>query len=93
MSDLPKGLFAKKPHQNAPQWIKSKLSVKRNDFIEYLQSFPDEWLNFDITESKDGQKFIVKRDEWKPSPSTERKEDVVGYGNKIDSIKDEEIPF
>lgn len=65
-NEYPKGLFAKKPHANAPQFIKAKLSVKREEFITYLQSKDDEWLNFDVTENQEGDRYGVKLDTWKP---------------------------
>ena len=82
--DFPKGLFAKKPNDNAPKFLKSKISVKRKEFIEYLESKTDEWLNFDVLESKDQTKHYLKQDTWKP---TQAKTEV------SQDINPEDIPF
>lgn len=79
-TELPKGLYANKPHENAPDWVKSKLSIQRDDFAQWLlDQTPNEkgWINFDILESKEG-KYYVKVDDFKPSQSsqTESKADA-----------------
>lgn len=86
--EFPKGLFAKKPHENAPKFVIAKLSVKREELIAYLQEKPDEWLNFDVTESKDG-KYITSLDTWKPDGEV-KQEVTPEVDNSIDV---ESIPF
>ena len=66
MSDFPSGIFAKKPHQNAPAFVKAKISVKIKDAIEYLQGLSGEYLNMDLKESKEG-KMYLQIDTWKPN--------------------------
>lgn len=61
-----KGLFTKKPHQNAPDFIKAKISIKRLDLIEELQSRSEEYINLDMKEGKDGS-YYTQIDTWKPS--------------------------
>lgn len=72
VKEFPKGLFTKKPNAQAPQFIKAKLSVKVQDFIEYLKGKNEEWLNFDVLESKDGTKFYLQQDTWKPNGETKK---------------------
>ncbi len=88
--EFPKGLFAAKPKQNAPQFIKAKISVKVKDFIEYLDSKDEEWLNFDVLESKDGTKFYLQQDTWKPNTE---KDQPVKTTNITPDIDPEDIPF
>ena len=69
-TDLVNGFFAKEPHQNAPDFVKGKLSIKLADFAQYLRALkaaePDvEWLNLDLKVSKGG-KLYVSRDKWEP---------------------------
>lgn len=91
--ELPKGLFAKKPHQNAPQFIKAKLSVKRKDFIEYLQGKSDEWLNFDITEGQDSEKFGVRIDTWKKNTDNNATEKKPTSNNDESTVNIDDIGF
>lgn len=70
MSDkeFPKGLFAKR-NDNAPDFVLCSLSVKKAEFIEYLNSMGgDDWANFQVKRSKGG-KVYVELDTWKPQES------------------------
>lgn len=61
---FPEGIIVKKPHSNAPEFVKGKLSIKRDEFIEWLKKQP-EWVNLDIKESKKGNWYLAV-DDWKP---------------------------
>ena len=63
------GLIVKKPHENAPDFVKAKVSMKMADLIAFAkQHHNDGWLNAEIKESKGG-KFYAELDSWKPDPS------------------------
>jgi len=84
------GLIAKAPHENAPDFVKCNLSIKRVDLINYLNSKHDDWLNVDIKVSKDGQKWYASLNEWKPNQGgTTNHPDPVSQGSGFD----EDIPF
>ena len=64
------GMHIKKPHSNAPDFVKFKVSCKRDEFKKSIGDFikdhpDDEWINFDIKEAKSG-KFYAEFDTWKP---------------------------
>jgi hypothetical protein len=59
------GLIAKAPHERAPAYVKAKLSIKREELIEWLESREDEWINADIKVSQGG-KWYVAVDSWRP---------------------------
>lgn len=59
------GLLAKPPRETAPDFIIGRLSIKREEMIEWLQARDDEWINADIKESRNG-KWYVAVDPWKP---------------------------
>ena len=59
------GVIAKAPNDNAPEYVKAKLSFRVKEMIAYLQTIDDEWLNGDIKVSQGG-KWYVERDNWKP---------------------------
>lgn len=61
------GLMAKKPSPKTP-WVKTKLSIKREELIATLQGMTGEWVNCDVCESKkDPSKYYVIIDDWKPT--------------------------
>ena len=60
------GLIVKAPHENAPEYVKAKLSIKREELIGWLQSQTGDWINADIKESQQG-KWYCAVDTWKPN--------------------------
>ena len=59
------GLMVKKPHQNAPDFVKGSLSIKREELINWLQGETGEWINVDIKESQKGSWYAQVND-WQP---------------------------
>jgi hypothetical protein len=74
MSDIKfiDGLIVKAPHERAPDFVKAKLSIKRQELIAWLEDQDGEWINADVKESRGG-KWYVSVDEWKPE--REKKEE------------------
>lgn len=60
------GLMVKKPHSNAPDFVKASLSIKREDLINWLQGQSSEWINVDVKESKKGSWYAQVND-WQPA--------------------------
>ena len=85
MSDFPKGLFTKPPHQNAPDFVKAKISIKREELIEWLQQQSGEWVNLDVKEKKDGSGWSTVVDDWKPNSQP--------AAPKAEEFADGDIPF
>ena len=65
------GMFPSRP-ENAPDFIKMKISLKRDEFLEFMRTTTKEdvWINIDIKESKAG-KLYAERNPWKPKPKEE----------------------
>ena len=72
---LPTGVFAFKPHEKAPPFVKAVINIDPNALIEYCNANPTEltqgqdgkWrLKMQILESQDGTKFYAKVDTYKP---------------------------
>jgi hypothetical protein len=59
------GLIAKKPDEKAPDWVKCKLSVKREELIAWLTNQEGDWLNLQVSEGRNG-KYYAEVDTWKP---------------------------
>jgi hypothetical protein len=64
MSDIEfiNGLMAKQPNENAPDFVKASISIKREELIAWLSSRNDEWINADIKESRGGKWYVAVND-------------------------------
>lgn len=67
-AEFPDGLFFKLPHENAPDFVKGSLSIKRKDLGNWLRQKEDDWINLDIKVSKGGKPYIAVST-WKPDAS------------------------
>jgi len=67
-NDFVKGVFLKTPHENAPDFIKRKVNIKVDEFIEYLQKHKNDsgYVNFDMKEAKSGH-WYLQIDDWQPN--------------------------
>lgn len=87
--EFPQGILFKLPNEKAPDFVKGKLSIKRKELIEYLQSKNDEWLNYDLKVSKNGKAYI-DIDDWKPN--TENQQQTTQPQSNDNSEMDD-LPF
>lgn len=85
------GLIVKAPHERAPEYVKAKLSIKRQELIDWLQKQQGDWVNADIKVSNGG-KWYAAVDDWKPNQQrqTERPQQAPVSD---DGFGDSEIPF
>lgn len=60
------GLMAKAPNENAPEYVKAKLSIRREELIAWLQQQDGEWINAEVKVSGSSGKWYVAVDQWKP---------------------------
>ena len=67
MSDIQfvDGLLVKAPRDNAPDFVKGSISIKRAELIATLTGMSGDWINLDIKESKGG-KWYASVNDWKP---------------------------
>ena len=85
MSDInfPKGFIFKKPHENAPDFVKGKVSIKMDEFIEWARAnHKNGWVNIDLKESREG-KYYAAKDDFEPKKQEPKQED----------FHDDPIPF
>lgn len=59
------GLIVKAPNDRAPEYVKARISIKREELIAWLQQQDGEWINADIKVSQQG-KWYAAVDDWKP---------------------------
>lgn len=67
------GLIVKAPNEKAPEYVKARLSIKREELIGWLQTKSDEWVNADIKVSQNG-KWYASVDNWKPNTEAQRQD-------------------
>ena len=97
MSDIKfiDGLIVKAPHDRAPDFVKAKLSIKRQELIAWLEDQDGDWINADVKVSRGG-KWYVAVDDWKP--------ELAGYRNPTEPERrgppveppadfDDDLPF
>ena len=72
---FPNGMIFKQPNQGAPEYVKGKLSIKVDDFKEFLDKYVENgWVNIDLKESREG-KFYSELDTWKPKQQSQQVND------------------
>ena len=91
------GLMFKEKHQNAPDFVICKLSIKREELIAWLQAKDGEWINGDIKRSKQG-KLYAAVDNWKPDRGksqtpAERQQQSAPQQAPLEDIDGDSIPF
>ena len=59
------GLFFKDPHENAPDFVMAKGSIKVADLRGWLAEQSGEWVNFDLKRSREGKPY-AQIDTWVP---------------------------
>lgn len=73
MKNYCKGLYFNHPHEKAPNFVIGRLSIKRDDFRQWLnqQQFNEKgYLNLDILNGKDGKPYIAVNEYKKQQPTT-----------------------
>lgn len=70
-SEFISGLIIKAPNDRAPDYVKARLSIKRDELIAWLQSRDGEWINADIKVSQGGRWYAAV-DAWKPDAGRAR---------------------
>lgn len=64
------GLIFKRPRPKSPEFVKGHLSVKVNEFVDFLKANDNNgWVNLDLLVSKDKTKLYFILNEWKPNPN------------------------
>jgi len=98
MSDIKfvDGLIVKKPNENAPDFVKAAISIKRSELISWLTLQEGDWINLDVKESKAG-KWYASINDFKPSKQDVTAAQQPAYGGSAgqtpDPDFDQYIPF
>lgn len=96
MSDIEfiPGLICKAPNEKAPEFVKLRLSIKRQELLDWLEIQTGEWINADVKESRGGKMYCAV-DNWKPQQGgAQRQEPPKSTGGSVaDDFDDSSIPF
>ena len=87
------GLIPKR-NDNAPDYAICKLSVKKSEFIPFLNSLDGDWANMEVMRSKAG-KLYTKMDTFEPDQAEVAKQ---GIANAREAAKpseeiEDDLPF
>ncbi len=99
------GIYFKEPHQNAPDFVKGKLSIQKQKLMEWLEGMDageEGYINLDIKVAKSGKCYIAV-DTWKPSNQqqpqqqkpqlTPQQQEQMDTRIEQDPIIDDDVPF
>lgn len=88
------GLLVKPPRDNAPDFVKCTISIKRQELIAWLSRQQGEWVNVDVKESRGG-KWYAAVNEYKPQSQQDAHNAAKsnGYAPQNADDFDETIPF
>ena len=89
------GFFAKAPHHNAPDFVKVKVSIKREELLSWLSTRTDEWINIDVKEARSG-KWYASVDNWQPNAAATSEPDQTAgtpQPQMPEEDFDDDIPF
>ena len=99
MSDkiFAKGIIYKEPSDKAPDFVVGAISVKKSEFIPFLDSQTGDWVNLKINIGKNGKPYI-ELDTWKPNRQRTSKEDEefdrqFDAMPDIDEMSNSDLPF
>jgi hypothetical protein len=90
------GLIFKDPHENAPEFVKGRLSIQVNDFMDFISKHQSNgWVNITMKRAKSG-KMYFELDTWKPQNQTQQPPIVAQTpvtSPTVDDVSIENIPY
>jgi hypothetical protein len=69
---FPSGINFDRPRDGAPDFVKGRMGVNLQRLIAWAaeNNLTDEWINFDLLQSKDGAKLYFSLNDWKKTATT-----------------------
>ena len=86
--EFPEGIIFKLPRNEAPDFVKGSLSIKRADLIKWLNSKSDEWINLDLKVGKSGKAYAAINT-WKPETTSSS----LPTPSAVTSSSNDDLPF
>ena len=90
MSDkeFPNGLIFKAPRDGAPDYVIGSLSIRKAEFLAWLNGRDGDWVNLNLKRGQSG-KWYAEVDNWKPKGEGKPLPKVAPAGE----VQDDDIPF
>lgn len=89
---FPEGIYFKLPKENAPDFVKGQVSIKKADFITWIMKQTGEWINLDAKISK-SDKGYFQVNTWKPDAPSEGTQSPLTKETNEEDIDPDSIPF
>tara|TARA_R110002020_G_scaffold392443_1_gene602730 strand:- start:29 stop:304 length:276 start_codon:yes stop_codon:yes gene_type:complete len=86
--EFPEGIIFKLPRNEAPDFVKGSISIKRADLIKWLNSKSDEWINLDLKVGKSGKAYAAINT-WKPETTSSN----LPTPSAVTSSSNNDLPF
>ena len=86
--EFPEGIIFKLPRNEAPDFVKGSISIKRADLIKWLNSKSDEWINLDLKVGKSGKAYAAINT-WKPETTS----NSLPTPSAVTSSSNNDLPF
>jgi len=86
--EFPEGIIFKLPRNEAPDFVKGSISIKRADLIKWLNSKSDEWINLDLKVGKSGKAYAAINT-WKPETTSKS----LPTPSAVTSSSNDDLPF
>ncbi len=90
-----KGFWAERPHTNAPDFVKLRVSVKVAEATEWLEANKSErgYVNMQLLLARDGEKLYFVLDEYKPKTSEENNFGKTEIQYPDEELNPNDVPF
>lgn len=71
-TQFPAGIYFDRPRENAPEFVKGRISLQKDQLTEYMAKHANEkgYVNLDLLKSKEG-KLYLKLNDWNPEEKKE----------------------
>lgn len=63
--EFPEGLILKAPRDGAPDYVIGSVSIRKADFLAWLNGREGDWVNLNLKRGQSG-KWYAEVDNWKP---------------------------
>lgn len=96
MGDLIKGVYPKKKHDNAPDFVIGKFNINVPQLLEFLRAWQNEnpgkdWLNTEAKVGKNGKASCFEDDWQNDRAASDGSAD--NQQHKLDPVAEDDIPF
>ena len=86
------GIIYKEPSDKAPNFVVGGLSIKKSEFIPFLNTQTGDWVNLKINIGKSGKPY-VELDTWKPNSSQSSGKTEQEEISNVDVNNNDDLPF